>query len=103
MVPGVVPAGAVPGVSTPPAGVTGVPGWPGTPTPGVVAVLPGAPGTPTVPGAPAAPGVAGTVVWANAAPLRPRPNRAVRSNLEDFIIGGEMKRKKLIAQLLTVG
>jgi hypothetical protein len=44
----------------------------------------GEPGTPTVPGEP------GTVVWAKAAPLRPKPSRAVRSNFEEFIIGGEI-------------
>ena len=80
MVLGAVPTGVVPGVSTPPDGVTDVPGWPGMPAPGVATPAPGAPGTPVEPGVP------GTVVWAKAAPLRPRPSRAVKSNLEDFII-----------------
>jgi len=86
MVPGAVPTGAVPGESTLPDGVIGEPGWPGTPTPGVV-TLPGVPGAPVEAGEP------GTVVWARAAPLRPRPSRAVRNNLEDFIIVEKGKRK----------
>ena len=93
MVPGVVPTGAVPGVSTPPDGVMGVPGWPGTPAPGVATLLPGAPGTP------AAPGVPGTV-WAKAVLLRPRPSRAVKSNLEDFIIDRQNRKRKVLGRLL---
>jgi len=80
MVPGAVPTGAVPGESTLPDGVpVEIPGWPGMTAPGAP-MLPGVPGT--------APGAPGTVVWAKAAPLRPSPSRAVRSNLEDFIIDG---------------